>query len=154
MTFTWIPFFTEGHMQLAAPMLDLLSSSRFRIFTDSPHPHAVESDSWNIFAFWGISEALRSEKGRSWDQVSILICSWDYRDVDLAVPHSAIDYWSHSLRIRLDSLSDFSATASAGDLNVLKAFDDEVVYLRTAIRAIHARRNHTIPTSLTTRDPG
>ncbi|ETW85184.1 hypothetical protein HETIRDRAFT_309803, partial [Heterobasidion irregulare TC 32-1] len=59
---------------------------------------------------------------------------------------SAIDYWSHFLRIRLDSLSDFSATASAGDLNVLKAFDDEVVYLRTAIRAIHARRNHTIPT--------
>ena len=56
----------------------------------------------------------------------------DYRDGDLTarLPHSAMDYWNPPLQSRLDALSHLSATAHAGDPNVLKAFDDEVAYLR------------------------
>ena len=78
--------------------------------------------------------------------MSILICRiLDYRDGGLTVSHSAGDYWSPPLQSRLDSLSHLSSAVPAGDLDALKAFDDEVAYLRIAICTINARRNHTTP---------
>ena len=52
---------------------------------------------------------------------------------DLTSPYSAIDYWSPPLQSRLTTLSHISATASSGDSNALRVFDDELAYLSLLI---------------------